>query len=349
MLRAGPARPRAVRAAGDGGPRLRRSGARATTRRWPAWRADALVVMEESTLEHYRSARRARRSGCTCPGFSPGSRSSGSATRLRTEGRDTARAALRAEVVAAQPGFARFDPSRPTLLFIGGSAWTYKTGRCSRRPRRPRRCARRPNVVVVAGRDRAFETRLRPRASDGLHVFGFVAPEVLAALMGLAQVPVLGSLAPATLQELLEVGLGPLLLFHFIPGSERAHVGYIDAQRLGLYAPDTSEMLHRIREMLGLGLPPISSRAPATASASGPGSFARAASSERCSSHASWSGCWTRRRSPAPARAPSASGAEERVACAPRRARCRPPEDRTDRPIAVALVEAQRVQLRRGP
>ena len=55
-----------------------------------------------------------------------------------------------------------------------------------------------------------------------MHVFGFVAPEVLAALMGLADVPVLGSLAPATLQELLEVGLGPLLLFHFIPGSERA-------------------------------------------------------------------------------------------------------------------------------
>jgi len=73
--------------------------------------------------------------------------------------------------------------------------------------------------------------------------------------MGLAEVPVLGSLAPATLQELLEVGLGPLLLFHFIPGSERAHVGYIDGQRLGLYAPDPAEMLHRIREVLGLEAP----------------------------------------------------------------------------------------------
>ena len=110
-------------------------------------------------------------------------------------------------------------------------------------------------MVVVAGRDRAFETKLRSRAREGLHVFGFVAPEVLAALMGLADVPVLGSLAPATLQELLEVGLGPLLLFHFIPGSERAHVGYIDGQRLGLYAPDTQEMLHRIREVLGLEAP----------------------------------------------------------------------------------------------
>jgi hypothetical protein len=108
------------------------------------------------------------------------------------------------------------------------------------------------NLVVVAGRDRAFETRLRADTDNGVHVFGFVAPEVLAALMGLADVPVLGSLAPATLQELLEVGLGPLLLFHFIPGSERAHVGYIESQRLGVYAPETTEMLRLVREVLGL-------------------------------------------------------------------------------------------------
>ena len=72
--------------------------------------------------------------------------------------------------------------------------------------------------------------------------------------MGLADAPVLGSLAPATLQELLEVGLGPLLLFHFIPGSEQAHVGYIESQRLGIYAPSVEEMLQRIRQVLGLEL-----------------------------------------------------------------------------------------------
>ena len=108
------------------------------------------------------------------------------------------------------------------------------------------------NVIVVAGRDRNFESRMRTRVRDGVHVFGFVAPEVLAALMGLADAPVLGSLAPATLQELLEVGLGPLLLFHFIPGSERPHVGYLEVQRLGLYVPDVDEMVGRIREVLGL-------------------------------------------------------------------------------------------------
>ena len=220
----------------------------------PALRSDALIVMEESTLEHYRSLG-VPEDRLHLSGFLTREPFVRVGVRLRAEGRDTARAALKAEVVAAQPDFARFDLSRPALLFLGGSAWTVKTEPVLEAVLADPALREAANVVIVAGRDRAFETRLRSRAADGLHVFGFVAPEVLAALMGLAEVPVLGSLAPATLQELLEVGLGPLLLFHFIPGSERAHVGYIDSQRLGLYAPDAGEMLHRIREVLGLEVP----------------------------------------------------------------------------------------------
>ena len=216
-----------------------------------ALRSDALIVMEESTLEHYRSLgvpdERLHLSGFLTrePFVRVGAR-------LRAEGRDTARAALKSEVVAAWPEFSGFDLSRPTLLFLGGSAWTVKTEPVLDAVLADDALREAANVAVVSGRDRAFEARLRARARDGLHIFGFVAPEVLAALMGLADVPVLGSLAPATLQELLEVGLGPLLLFHFIPGSERAHVGYIESQALGLYAPDPQEMLRRIHEVLGL-------------------------------------------------------------------------------------------------
>jgi len=219
-----------------------------------ALRSDALIVMEESTFEHYRSLG-VPEDRLHLSGFLTREPFVRVGARLRTEGRDTARAALKAEVVAAEPDFARFDLSRPTLLFLGGSAWTAKTEPVLQAVLADPAVCEAANVVVVAGRDPAFETRLRSLALDGVHVFGFVTPEVLAALMGLAEVPVLGSLAPATLQELLEVGLGPLLLFHFIPGSERAHVGYIDSQRLGLYAPDTGEMLHRIREVLGLEPP----------------------------------------------------------------------------------------------
>jgi hypothetical protein len=220
----------------------------------PALRSDALIVMEEGTLEHYRALgmpeERLHLSGFLTrePFVRVGAR-------VRVEGRDTVRSALKAEVIVALPEFARFDLSRPTLLFLGGSAWTAKTEPVLEAVLADPAIREAANVVVVAGRDRNFEARFRARARDGLHVFGFVAPEVLAALMGLADVPVLGSLAPATLQELLEVGLGPLLLFHFIPGSERAHVGYIESHRLGLYVPAAPEMLDRIREVLGLVRP----------------------------------------------------------------------------------------------
>ena len=217
----------------------------------PDYRSDALIVMEESTVEHYRSLG-VSEERLHLSGFLTREPFTRVGARLRTEGRDTARAALRAEVAAAHSGFASFQLSRPTILFLGGSAWTAKTEPVLEAVLADPGLRDGANVVVVAGRDRAFEAKLRARAHEGLHVFGFVAPEVLAALMGLADAPVLGSLAPATLQELLEVGLGPLLLFHFIPGSEQAHVGYIESQRLGIYAPRVEEMLQGIREVLGL-------------------------------------------------------------------------------------------------
>ncbi len=214
-------------------------------------RPDALVVMEEGTLEHYRTLG-VPEDRLHLSGFLTRESFTRVGARLRTEGRETARAALRAEVVAAHPEFASFQLHRPTLLFMGGSAWTYKTWPVLDRVLADPGLREAANVVIVAGRDRAFEARLRPRVRDGVHVFGFVTPDVLATLMGLADAPVLGSLAPATLQELLEVGLGPLLLFHFIPGSERPHVGYIESQRLGLYIPRIEEMLECLREVVGL-------------------------------------------------------------------------------------------------
>jgi len=46
--------------------------------------------------------------------------------------------------------------------------------------------------------------------------------------------------------------LGPLLLSHFIPGSEWPHVGYIESKRLGVYEPHAPHMVRLIREILGL-------------------------------------------------------------------------------------------------
>jgi UDP-N-acetylglucosamine:LPS N-acetylglucosamine transferase len=212
---------------------------------------DFLVVMGEDTLAHYR--------GIGLPeerlhlsGFLTREAFARVGHRLRSEPRAQLRAALRDEVAAESPGFATLKLDRPTLLFLGGSAWTKKTEPVLRRVLADGALRASVNVVVVCGRDRGFQEALEADAHAGVHVFGYVSPAILAALMGLSDVPVLGSLAPATLQELLETELGPLLLFHYIPGSERSHVSHIEARRLGVYEPDPPAMLQAIREAVGM-------------------------------------------------------------------------------------------------
>jgi len=214
-------------------------------------RADALIAMEQGTVAHFRTLGvpddRIHLSGFLTrePFVRVGAR-------RRSDPRSVVREALRAEVAAQHPGFFRLRLDRPTLLFLGGSAWTAKTEPVLRQVLTDPALRAETNVIVVAGRDAAFEGHLRALGQEGLHVFGFVTPDVFAALMGLSDVPILGSLAPATLQELLEVGLGPLLLFHFIPGSERPHVQYLESQRLGVYEPRVAGMVCLIRGALGL-------------------------------------------------------------------------------------------------
>ncbi len=217
----------------------------------PAMQPDYLGVMGEDTLAHYRGEG-VSEDRLHLSGFLTREAFARVGHRMRTEPRAQARAGLREEVAQETPSFSSFDLNRPTLLFLGGSAWTAKTEPVLRRVMADGALRNSVNLVVVCGRDRRFYEAFSPHAADGVHVFGYVSPAILAALMGLADIPVLGSLAPATLQELLETELGPLLLFHYIPGAERSHVSYIEAQRLGVYEPDAPAMLQIIREAVGL-------------------------------------------------------------------------------------------------
>ncbi|HLT29914.1 MAG TPA: hypothetical protein VK013_07720 [Myxococcaceae bacterium] len=163
------------------------------------------------------------------------------------------RAALARSLVTEFPQLEAYDASRPTLIFLGGSAWTEKTLPVLERVLADRALADATNLLVVAGNNPEFHADLvrRTRGHATAMPFGFLAPEVLATLLALSDVPVLGSLAPATLHELLELRVGPLLLFHYIPGTEGPHVDYLHAQRLGLYEPDPDRMIHHVREALG--------------------------------------------------------------------------------------------------
>jgi hypothetical protein len=109
------------------------------------------------------------------------------------------------------------------------------------------------NLAVVCGKDSAFAAHMRRRTAGqrGIAVFDFLPRPALSALMAVSDVPLLGSLAPATLHELLEVGLGPLLVFRVIPGAEPPHLGYLERERLGLYEPVPERMVRLLEQALG--------------------------------------------------------------------------------------------------
>ena len=167
------------------------------------------------------------------------------------------RQALATRLAVEHPQLASYDPQRPTVIFLGGSAWTEKTLPVLEGVLADRSLSTTTNILVVAGKNPAFHERAgkllagHPTAA----LFGFVSPDTMAGLVALADVPVLGSLAPATLHELLELRCGPLLLFHFIPGTELPHIAYLRDQRLGIYEPEAERMIERLREALGHSSP----------------------------------------------------------------------------------------------
>ncbi|MFN0063005.1 MAG: hypothetical protein ACKVPX_10890 [Myxococcaceae bacterium] len=220
----------------------------------PLHRPDRLIVMAEDTYAHLVKSRGVPMQDIELSGFLPRTPFRGLADRLRAAGGRTAlRATLLRELEQEHPDLARVNPARPTLLFLGGSAWTEKTRPVLESLLALPEFASKLNVVVVCGNNPKFAEALTALTAPyrNFSVLGFVSGESMARIMAVADFPVLGSLAPATMQELFEVGCGPLMLFHFIPGTEPPHVDYIHNTGVGLYEPDAEKMVRLLMQLSG--------------------------------------------------------------------------------------------------
>lgn len=164
-----------------------------------------------------------------------------------------ARRAILERLRNEHPTLAGFDPDRPTVIFLGGSAWTEKTMPVIEELLRNPEFADHLNVLVISGKNASFRQTLSERVAHlpRFFVFGFVPPTQMAELIALSDVPVLGSLAPASMHELLELRSGPMMLFHLIPGSEDAHAAWITNHGVGLYEPDPFLMTDLLMQATG--------------------------------------------------------------------------------------------------
>ena len=158
------------------------------------------------------------------------------------------------ELKALLPELATCNPNLPTVLFLGGSGWARKADPVLQRLLRHETLQHKINVVVICGRDDEYRQSLQTQTfgKTKLPALGFVSADVLARLFAVASIPVLGSLADASLHELLEVGLGPFAIFHLIPGTEPPYLPFIKTHRLGIYQPNPDLLLDHVMQWLGM-------------------------------------------------------------------------------------------------
>lgn len=219
-------------------------------------RADACIVMDPATRAQLVDDRGFPEEDIHLSGFLPNEAFTATGRDMDEAGRLSPgrRAQLWRALSAEHPQLATLDPQKPTFIFLGGSAWTSKTLPVLKRLLASPDLLARLNLIIVCGKNAPFAERLERRTAgrERIATFGFVKPDTLARLISVADYPVLGSLAPASLQELLELRCGPLLLFHFIPGAERPHVAYLQEHGLGLYEPNADRMVQAIAELAGV-------------------------------------------------------------------------------------------------
>ncbi len=174
-----------------------------------------------------------------------------SGLRVRTP---ATREQARVELADAAPDLARLDASKPVVAFFGGSGFTAGCRPVIERLVRHPDLGVKFSMVVLAGRDASLETELLTLYGGrrGFFVLGFLPHPQLAQLYALTDVPVLGSIAHSTLQELLAMRCGPLLVHRVIPGTEPPYRDFIERERLGLYEPDPERMTALVLESLGV-------------------------------------------------------------------------------------------------
>jgi len=158
------------------------------------------------------------------------------------------------ELADAVPAFARLDVSKPVVAFFGGSGFASGCRPVIDRLVRHPELGKSFSMVVLAGRDASFETELLTLygSKPGFVVSGFLPHRLLARLYALTDVPVMGSIAHSTLQEMLEMRCGPLLVHRVIPGTEPPYVPFVERERLGLFEPNPDSMTRLVLEGIGV-------------------------------------------------------------------------------------------------
>jgi hypothetical protein len=139
-----------------------------------------------------------------------------------------------------------------TVVVTGGAYWTMglygllkHLASCPSEGETPVFTRSANQILVVCGHNtRAYRAYSHLRRTTGLNIIPlpFLPAEQLAAVFRGADATVLGSVAPATLYELMEARTGPLLVYRLNPGPEQYNLSFLLQHRLAHYLPNPQEL-----------------------------------------------------------------------------------------------------------
>jgi 1,2-diacylglycerol 3-beta-galactosyltransferase len=136
------------------------------------------------------------------------------------------------------------DPSRPTILLIGGGEGF---GHIFNIARNISQRVSQAQLIIVSGRNKSLKKKLTNINWEiPTRIFGFV--DNMPELMNAADVLV-SKAGPGCIAEAFVAGL-PLILFDYIPGQEEANVHYVINNNAGVYVSDSKKIATLLAEWL---------------------------------------------------------------------------------------------------
>lgn len=148
--------------------------------------------------------------------------------------------------------YQEIDTKKTTVLITAGASFARKSipllKKIAHEQKADQALVNRFQYFVICGKDTDMFESLHKlnkkfRYWSNIFPFSWVDPEVFAQIQFACDLPILGSIAPATLNELLETECGPLIIYKTRPGQELAHRAYIEEKGLGKYIPQSQKII----------------------------------------------------------------------------------------------------------
>lgn len=133
---------------------------------------------------------------------------------------------------------------RPNILIMGGSGWTYK----SRFLIKKMAATGKYNIFVSCGKDMTLYEDICE--TENINAFQFIDQNTLAIVERYCEAAILSSIAPATLNELLEINKYPILVHRYIFGQETSHLKIIKDWGVGSYQPNDTAMMALVDDLI---------------------------------------------------------------------------------------------------